>query len=218
MCELIIEGIRHSFNNVQIVNCDFTRLEPGKVTGIVGRNGCGKSTLFKSLYGVLNADYHRILYRGKVVKNLYTMKGAAAYLDQDNFLPRFLTIQQFLKISGLTKEKQALLKERFKDLLKSKIISLSGGERRLLEIHYILGLERDFTFMDEPLIGLEPHNTEEVQELIQQHKGGILLTSHLYRDMKDVMENVFLMKHGTLVPVESESDLIKMGYLPKTYR
>jgi ABC-type multidrug transport system ATPase subunit len=137
MSDIILESIRHSYTGKPVLNCNYTVFKSGVVTGVVGINGCGKSTLFKIIFGTLKADYSKILYEGRQIKTLFTSPGALAFLSQDNFLPGYLTIDNFLRLSHLERKKLKLIIDRFKPLLKQKIGTLSGGERRMLEIQYI---------------------------------------------------------------------------------
>ncbi len=216
MADLHIESVRHSFDGKPILNCNYTIFKSGSVTGIVGLNGCGKSTLFKIIFGTLKADYSRILYKGKQIKTLFINPGVVAFLAQDNFLPRYLTVEKFLKQSHLNPEKEKSIRDRFNPLLKQKINSLSGGERRMLEIQYIFALESDFIILDEPFIGLEPKGVDETKKLIQDCKNGIIISSHLYRDLEEELDETLLLVNGNLIKMESDDDLRCFGYLPKT--
>ena len=215
MSDLYVESVRHSFSGKSILNCNYTKFKYGAVTGVIGINGCGKSTLFKILFGTLKADYSRILYKDNQVKSLFTHSGSVAFLFQDNFLPRYLSLNKFLKQACLSPEKDSFLRERFKPVIKQKIRTLSGGERRMLEIQYIFALDRDFLILDEPFIGLEPRGIEETKQLIGAYKKGIIISSHLYRDLADELDVTLLLVNGYFVKIESDDDLRKFGYLPR---
>ena len=214
MVDIHIESIRHSFSGKLILTCNYTIFKSGVVTGVIGRNGCGKSTLFKIIFGTLKADYSRIFYDGNQIKTLFNNPGAVAFLSQNNFLPRFLTIDKFLRQSYLKPEKEMVIRDRYKHLLKQRIHSLSGGERRMLEIQYIFALDRDFIILDEPFIGLEPKGIEETKQLIRDCNNGIIITSHLYKDLAEELEETFLLVNGGFKKVESDDDLRLYGYLP----
>lgn len=214
MSNLCIESIRHSFEGKPVLNCDYTILKSDKVTGIVGINGSGKSTLFKILFGSMKADYSRIQYKGKQITSLFTQSETIAYLSQENFLPISLSIDKFLNISHLNPIKEKIFRDRFKPLLKQKINTLSGGERRVLEIWYIFALEKDFVILDEPFIGLEPKWIEETKVLIRKCNKGIIISSHLYRDLAEELDDTYLLVDGNLKKVESDEDLRLYGYLP----
>lgn len=214
MSDLHLESVRHSFRGKPVLNSDYTVFKSGIVTGVVGINGCGKSTLFKILFGTLKADYCRLQYKGKQVKKFFTYPGAVSFLHQDNFLPKYLTIDKLLKISYLNPQKEKSIRKRFQSLLKQRINTLSGGERRMLEIRYILALDRDFVILDEPFIGLEPKGIDESKQLIRECGKSIIISSHLYRDLENELEETFLLVKGNLIKVQSDEELQRYGYLP----
>ncbi len=214
MVDLYIESVRHSFSGRTVLNCNYTKFKSGLVTGLIGNNGCGKSTLLKIIFGTIKADYSRIHYDGKLIKTLFTTPGAVAFLSQDNFLPSFLTIDKFLRQSYLKAEKEKLIRDRFKSLLKKQINSLSGGERRMLEIQYIFALNCDFIILDEPFIGLEPKGIKETKQLIRDCNNGIIISSHLYRDLAEELDETLLLVNGSFQKVSSDDDLRLYNYLP----
>ena len=85
----------------------------------------------------------------------------------------------------------------------------------MLEIQYIFALERDFLILDEPFIGLEPKGIIETKQLIRDYKHGIIVSSHLYRDLEEELEETLLLINGDLKRVESDDDLQRYGYLPQ---
>lgn len=215
MSDLVIETISHSFGSKKVVNCGYTHFRFGKVTGLIGRNGEGKSTLLNILYGKLKADYSRILFSNKLIKNIYKHNAVIAYLTQDSLLPYFLKVKKFIKLAAIKQEDKDIMFSRFKKHLNKTIGSLSSGERRLLEIHYILKLNYSFTFLDEPFKALEPKGISEVKELIKNSSKSIIISSHLFNDIQDILDETFLMRNGSLIKIDNYEELVNLGYLPE---
>jgi len=186
------------------------------VLGLVGRNGCGKTTLLRVLFGlvaasgVVKVDGHYVAADDRWRH--------MAYLPQHSFLPRDQEVRRstrlFLGPSG-----ERILEEdrRLRSLARRKVGELSAGERRLVEFHLIMGLNRSFVLLDEPFSQVEPIYVEAMSAMIRarSQQTAFILTDHNHWSVREVCTGLYSLDNGTLRKMGSEdSDLRRAGYLP----
>lgn len=213
------DSIRKEFGTKQVLTDISIRCQPGDIIGLLGRNGSGKSTLLKILFGTLYTDNKFIRINDTILSQPFKTKHTVGYLNQDNFLPRNLTVRQVFEVySGELDGKGFLEDEVFSKVLKTKIMDLSGGESRYLEVKLLLYLNLHFILLDEPFNGISPLHIELVKNMIRDKskKKGIILTDHDYRNVMDVANKYYLLFDGGLRPVKTKQDLIDWGYVPES--
>jgi ABC-type lipopolysaccharide export system ATPase subunit len=155
-----------------------------------------------------------------MLKQPYKIKNTIAYLNQDNFLPKNITIKKAFDIySDSLDQKELMEDEIFSKLSDTKIGNLSGGEMRYLEIKLLLYLDTPFLLLDEPFNGISPLHVEIVKRMILEKsvKKGIILTDHDYRNVLDVANKYYLLFDGGLKRVKNLQDLIDWGYVPEKF-
>lgn len=214
MANLIIEKITHSFSSSPILNCDYTEIKSNKITALIGRNGEGKSTFFRIVYGDLKANYSRIFYENGMITKCYTKSELIAFLPQDNLIPSMIKVKNFIELALIRDEYKIKLEKRFEKSINKKIGTLSGGEKRLLEILYVIYLERRFTLLDEPYKGLAPKQIDEINKVINESKRAIIISSHLFSDLNKVADEIILMRNGNLHIIDNIDSLTHYNYLP----
>lgn len=163
------DSIRKSFGYNQVLTDVYISCSPGDIIGLLGRNGTGKSTLLKILFGTLHTDYKHITINGKLINQAYKESGLVSYLHQDNFLPKDLTVLKVIELF----EDQIKMLDFTKDqilcnLLDTKIGYLSGGESRYFEVKLILCMDSLTALLDEPFNGISPIHIDIVKELIKE--------------------------------------------------
>jgi ABC-type lipopolysaccharide export system ATPase subunit len=216
---LEVDSIRKEFGTNQVLTDISLRCQTGDIIGLLGRNGSGKSTLLKIIFGTLYTDYKFIRIDGSILSQPFKTKNTIAYLNQDNFLPKNLTVKQVVKIySDDLAHKEILEDEVLSKVVNMEIRNLSGGESRYLEVKLLLNLNTLFALLDEPFNGISPLHTELIKKIITDIsiKKGIILTDHDYRNVLDVANKYYLLFDGGLKPVKTKQDLIKWGYIPDT--
>jgi lipopolysaccharide export system ATP-binding protein len=216
---LEVDSIRKEFGTNQVLTDISLRCQTGDVIGLLGRNGSGKSTLLKIIFGTLYTDYKFIRIDGSILSQPFKTKNTIAYLNQENFLPKNLTVKQVVKIySDDLTHKEILEDEVLSKVVNTEIRNLSGGESRYLEVKLLLNLNTLFVLLDEPFNGISPLHTELIKKIITDTsiKKGIILTDHDYRNVLDVANKYYLLFDGGLKPVKTKQDLIKWGYIPDT--
>jgi ABC-type lipopolysaccharide export system ATPase subunit len=211
------DSIRKEFGTNQVLTDISLKCQPGEIIGLLGRNGSGKSTLLKIIFGTLNTDYKFIRINDSIVNQPFKTKNTIAYLNQDNFLPKNITVEQVVEIySDDLDQKGFLDDEVLSKVLRTKIRNLSGGESRYLEVKLLLNLDALFVLLDEPFNGISPLQVELIKKMIidKSLKKGILLTDHDYRNVLDVANKYYLLFDGGLKSVKTKQDLIYWGYIP----
>jgi lipopolysaccharide export system ATP-binding protein len=211
------DSIRKQFDLNQVLTDIAVRCETGDIIGLLGRNGSGKSTLLKIIFGSLHTDYKFIRINGEVLDQPFTRKNTIAYLSQENFLPKNLSVEKVIRLlSGGNDFAEFIDDEVLAKVLKTRIGDLSGGESRYLEVKILLNTKAPFVLLDEPFNGISPLHIEVIKKLIAEKsvKKGIILTDHDYRNVLDVANRYFLLFDGGLKSVKSKQDLIEWGYIP----
>lgn len=213
---LEIDSVSKTFGPNRILSDIYLKCETGEIIGLLGRNGTGKSTLLKILFGTQGAYSKFIRINGKVYDKPYRVATEVAYLSQDSFLLGHLRIEDVIKCY-LGKEKLPLFRddEVIAGVLKHKVNTLSGGELRYLEIKLLLNRPVKFVLLDEPFNGIAPVVVEVLKAMIRDHAQdkGIILTDHDYQNVLDVATRYCLLHDGAIKSVENRDDLVRWGYL-----
>jgi lipopolysaccharide export system ATP-binding protein len=214
---LEVDSIRKEFGTNQVLTDISLKCQPGDIIGLLGRNGSGKSTLLKIIFGTLHTDYKFIRINDSLLNRPFKTKNTIAFLNQDNFLPKNITVKQVVEIflDGLN-QKELLEDTVLSKVLQTKIRNLSGGESRYLEVKLLLSLDTLFVLLDEPFNGISPLHAEFIKKMIIDNslRKGILLTDHDYRNVLDVANRYYLLFDGGLKSVKTKQDLIDWGYVP----
>ena len=208
------DGISLEFSNRSILSDIYLKCETGKVTGLLGRNGAGKSCLMRIIYGQMKTDNRSVRF-----DKVYNILGCNSpqlirYLPQFNFIPGSLSLERIFSdfeadYSGL----EAFMPE-FVGRQKTAIKTLSGGERRLVEMYVILTSKTRFVLMDEPFTHVMPLHIEKIKQLILSEKGnkGILITDHMFRQVVDICDDLYVLVNGKTHLTKDITDLERLGY------
>jgi lipopolysaccharide export system ATP-binding protein len=211
------DSIRKEFGTNQVLTDISIKCEPGDIIGLLGRNGSGKSTLLKILFGTLYTDYKFIRINDEILDQPFKTRNTIAYLSQDNFLPKNITVKQVVEIYSNDIPSNAFLEDEvLAKVTRTKIRNLSGGESRYLEVKLLLNHDANFVLLDEPFNGISPLHIELIKKMIlyQSLKKGIILTDHDYRNVLDVANKYYLLFDGGLKTIKTKQDLINWGYVP----
>jgi len=215
MDSLHVDSVIKSFGARQILTDIFLTCHAGEIVGLLGRNGSGKSTLLKIIFGSLPADAKFVKVGDKIINNLQDGRKHINYLPQDNFLPGHIKIKTIISLCCNKKDAKIIKQKEFiKPLLKRKCGTLSGGERRLVEILIMIHSDASFILIDEPFNGVSPVYREEIKKMIREQSGttGFIITDHDYRNILDISTKTILMHDGATREISSFQELVSLGY------
>lgn len=239
MLKLQAVDLSKSYRGRKVVDDVELEIGQGEVVGLLGPNGAGKTTTFYILVGLARPDSGRVLLNGDEITDLpmyLRARSGISYLPQEPSVFRQLTSEEnllaVLETLPLTPEQQ---RDRLEELLAqmgletvrtSKAFTLSGGERRRLEIARSLTLQPSFVLLDEPFSGIDPLTVKDLQEIIRDlaKSGiGVLITDHNVRETLSVTDHAYILKSGKIFrkgsPQELSSDPeVRRVYLGDHFR
>ena len=210
-----LDNVELYFKNKRILNGIYLKAETGKVTAILGRNGCGKSCLLNIAFGSLKPKYMLIRLDHKpLLKPLYKTK-LAKYLPQYNFIPDGMKLSMAFKLYYLDWSNFIEYFEGFSKYENVRFRALSGGERRVVETYIILKTKSEIAILDEPFSHLAPIHIERIKQLISEEKKQkiIIISDHMYRHIIDSSDNIYLLQNGTTKKIEQLTELEDYKYL-----
>src|SRR5262252_2091396 len=239
MLKLQAADLRKSYRGRKVVDNVNLEISQGEVVGLLGPNGAGKTTTFYILVGLARPDSGRVLLDGDDITDLpmyLRARSGISYLPQEPSVFRQLTVEEnllaVLETLPLTPEQQ---RDRLEELLAqmglegvrhNRAYTLSGGERRRLEIARSLVLEPAFILLDEPFSGIDPLTVVDIQRIIgdlSRSGIGVLLTDHNVRETLRVTDRAYIINNGKIFragpPGELSSDAeVRRVYLGDNFR
>lgn len=215
---LHVDSVIKQFGTKQVLSDVYVSCQKGDIVALLGRNGVGKSTLLKIIFGAVSADEKFIRIGEELLSRPFEKTALIKYLPQDSFLPDHIKIS---KVIDLFCEKGTALRIKDHDFVKAivdrKSGEVSGGQRRLVEILIVAYSEAKYILIDEPFNGVDPIHKEEIQRLIksQSVEKGFIITDHDYRSLLEISTKQVLVKDGATRELKSREELIERGYLPQ---
>ena len=218
------KALKKSYNARPVVNGVDIFINPGEIVGLLGPNGAGKTTTFYMVTGIVQADSGSILFDHRDVSKYPIHKRAQlgiGYLSQEPSIFRKLTVEEnilaILETLDLPRRERVKRLEQLLNelgiahLRKSKALTLSGGERRRLEITRALVTHPLCILLDEPFSGIDPIAVSDCQNLIRDLKSkglGILLTDHNVRETLAITDRAYIMSEGKILISGTKDDLL----------
>ena len=236
---LYLKKLGKIIKNRRILRDITLKVNKGEIVGLLGPNGAGKTTCFYIIMGLLSADYGSIHLNGNDITDLpvyMRSKNGLGYLPQESSIFRGMTVEQNIKsVLQIVEKESEKIELMLDDLLaefsishlrKASAITLSGGERRRVEIARALASQPSFLLLDEPLAGIDPISVSEVSELVGQVKEknvGVLVTDHNVRDTLNIVERAYIIHNGEIMksgkPKEIAQDKnVKQVYLGSKFK
>ena len=231
--DLEAEGLVKCYHGRTVVNGVSIRARCGEIIGILGPNGAGKTTTFYMVVGLVRPDGGRVTFRGENItkKPVYIRaRGGLGYLAQEASVFRKLSVEDnilaILETLPLTnaqrREKLEYLLDdlRLAHVAKQKAFTLSGGERRKLEIARALVRRPTILMLDEPFSGVDPLAVHDIQQIViglRSQGLGIIITDHNVRETLAVVDRAYLIYEGTVLREGSSDFLVKDPEARKLY-
>lgn len=231
--ELIANGLVKSYKDRTVVRGVNLRMKKGEIVGLLGKNGAGKTTTFYMIVGLVRPNKGEIFFNNADITHFPVYKRARSglgYLAQEASIFRTMTVENnLLAILETMKLNRAQRKARAEELLakfglthvaKQKAITLSGGERRKLEIARSLVQNPSILLLDEPFAGVDPIAVSDIQQIIKQLQEdgyGILITDHNVRETLNVVDRAYIMADGKILTEGTKDKLINDPIARKVY-
>lgn len=211
---LLADSIRLSFGTYNVLNGAWLRSETGKVTGMLGRNGSGKSCMFRAIMGGMKTQELFVKIDEEVVTGSIEMGKHIKYLAQKTFLLPNLTMKEVFEYFEADYDSFCDDFPKFLQYPDTPVKELSGGEVRIAEIWLCLCADSPFCILDEPFSYLSPVAVEVIQRLIEREKyrKGIIISDHNYEALLEVSDEVLLLSDGYVHLIKDRSDLVRYGY------
>ncbi|BAO54930.1 ATP-binding cassette domain-containing protein [Nonlabens marinus] len=206
---LHISDLQLAYGNLTILNGIDLELETGKIYGLLGRNGAGKSSLMQSLFGSIKKARFNAYLNGLPQNILQPENQLISYLPQDPFLMKGLNVTDVVQYWFPDPEDQdnILYEPMIHPMHHKKVGVLSMGERRFLEFLLVFYLPQRLLLLDEPFSGLAPLQLQRTQELILEkgkHKG-ILISDHYFDNVLQLSHHNWMLRHGKLKAIAAEA-------------
>jgi lipopolysaccharide export system ATP-binding protein len=231
---LEIRELAKSYKRREVVKSVSMNVRGGEIVGLLGPNGAGKTTCFYMIVGLVDNDSGSIRLNQKTISHLpihLRARLGIGYLPQEASVFRNLTVEQnILAILQLRKDlddpaRQQVLETLLDDfqiehLRKSEGISLSGGERRRVEIARALANKPEFILLDEPFAGVDPISVIDIQSIIRQlaKRGiGVLITDHNVRETLGICDRAYVMGQGEILADGSPAQILENKMVRKIY-
>ncbi len=234
MAQLSASNLAKAYRGREVVQDVSLSIESGQVVGLLGPNGAGKTTCFYMIIGIIRADRGTIIINGEDITALSMHERARrgiGYLPQEASIFRRLSVgDNILAILETRPDlNRAQRLERLDQLLDEFHVghlrdnlgqSLSGGERRRIEIARALAMEPDFILLDEPFAGVDPISVNDIKQIINhlRERGiGVLITDHNVRDTLDICERAFIVGEGHIIADGSAEEILGNARVRQIY-
>ncbi len=231
---LVVEDLEKNYNTKKVVKNISVNVKSGEVVGLLGPNGAGKTTAFYMIVGLISCRRGRVSIDDNNLTNLpmhHRAKIGLSYLPQEASIFRKLTVEQNiiavlqaqpgLKTIDIEEKLEDLLTQmNINDLRTSLGISLSGGERRRVEIARALATMPKFILLDEPFAGVDPISVIDIQRTIKdlaQQEIGILITDHNVRETLGICTRAYIVNQGSVITSGTPQQILENKDVKKFY-
>ncbi len=234
MAQLRANNLAKAYRSHEVVQDVSLAIDSGQIVGLLGPNGAGKTTCFYMIIGIIHADGGSITLNGEDITALTMHERARrgiGYLPQeasvfrklnvgDNILAILETRSDLNKKQRLARRDELLEEFNVQHLRKKLGQSLSGGERRRIEIARALATEPDFIMLDEPFAGVDPISVADIKQIIMHLRDrgiGVLITDHNVRDTLDICEKAYIVGAGRIIASGTAEDVLNNVHVRQVY-
>jgi lipopolysaccharide export system ATP-binding protein len=233
MSQLRVEALKKRFKSRTVVKDVSLQVESGEVVGLLGPNGAGKTTCFYMIVGLVAVDGGRIFLEGRDISRMPMHRRARmglSYLPQEASVFRKLTVEENIRaVLELQRLTETEIEERLQGLLrdltiahlgKATAMSLSGGERRRVEIARALATEPNFILLDEPFAGVDPIAVLDIQRIIRflkERSIGVLITDHNVRETLGICDRAYIINDGSVLASGKPDEIVYNENVRRVY-
>ncbi|WP_334066897.1 LPS export ABC transporter ATP-binding protein [Nereida ignava] len=236
---LRVSNLRKSYRKRTVIRDLSMTLARGEVVALLGPNGCGKSTCFYSIAGLVTPEGGQVTIDGRDVTTLPMYRRAKlgiGYLPQEMSIFRGMSVEDNIgAILEISEPDRAIRRKRLDELLsefsiehlrRASALALSGGERRRVEIARCLAADPKYVLLDEPFAGVDPIAVGEIRTLVSDLKTrglGVLITDHNVRETLEIVDRAYIMHSGTILMSGTAAEVVadekvKQVYLGQNFR
>ena len=233
MSKLIVQGLKKHYKSRQVVKNVSLEVSSGEIVGLLGPNGAGKTTSFYMMVGLVPLDGGTIRLDGEELSRLPIHRRSRmglSYLPQEASIFRKLTVSENIRaILELQKLEPGQVEQRLDDLLhelhinhlrNNPALSLSGGERRRVEIARALATQPRFILLDEPFAGVDPIAVIDIQKIIRfltSQNIGVLITDHNVRETLGICDRAYIINDGEVLASGNPDEIVYNENVRKVY-
>ena len=234
MAQLTANNLAKAYRGREVIQDVSLEIDSGQIVGLLGPNGAGKTTCFYMIIGIIAADRGSININGEDITALTMHERARrgiGYLPQeasifrklsvgDNILAILQTRSDLNKKQRLARRDELLDEFHVRHLSESLGQSLSGGERRRVEIARALATEPEFIMLDEPFAGVDPISVSDIKQIINHLRDrgiGVLITDHNVRDTLDICEKAYIVGEGRIIASGTAEDVLNNEHVREVY-
>ena len=230
---LRIVNLRKSYKKRTVIRDVSLSLDRGEVVALLGPNGCGKTTTFYSIAGLVNPEGGKVFVDGRDVTTLPMYRRARlgiGYLPQEMSIFRGLSVEDnILSILEITESEPLRRRERLEELLsefsiehlrRAPALALSGGERRRAEIARCLAADPKYVLFDEPFAGVDPIAVGEIRHLVADLKTrgiGVLITDHNVRETLEIVDRAYILHDGKVLMSGTTDEVVQDENVRRVY-
>jgi lipopolysaccharide export system ATP-binding protein len=236
---LSVRHIRKSYKRRTVIRDVSLELKQGEVVALLGPNGCGKTTTFYTIAGLVTPESGQVLIDGQNVTSLPMYRRARlgiGYLPQEVSIFRGLSVEDnILAVLEIREPDRHRRRERLEELLsefsmthlrRAPALALSGGERRRVEIARCLAADPKYLLLDEPFAGVDPIAVGEIRHLVHDLKSrgiGVLITDHNVRETLEIVDRAYILHDGVVLKTGTtaeivEDEMVRRVYLGENFR
>jgi len=225
--------LEKSYGRKKVVDGVSIRVEEGEIVGLLGPNGAGKTTTFSMILGLVPLDRGRVFLGDEDITGrpmyLRARKGLVLLPQEPSAFRKMTVIENLLAVletrmagaAARTARASAALEEfGLEKLAGAKALTLSGGERRRLEIARAMVMDPDFVLLDEPFTGIDPLSVRDLQAIIRRLRGkglGVLLTDHAVRETLAITDRAYILEGGRVLAEGRPGEIVSSGEVRKRY-
>ncbi|GGM06820.1 LPS export ABC transporter ATP-binding protein [Pseudooceanicola nanhaiensis] len=230
---LRVINLRKSYRKRVVIRDVTIELERGEVVALLGPNGCGKTTTFYSIAGLVVPEGGHVLIDGREVTGLPMYRRARlgiGYLPQEMSIFRGMNVEDnILSILEIAQSDPLKRRERLEELLsdfsiehlrRAPALALSGGERRRVEIARCLAADPKYLLLDEPFAGVDPISVADIRHLVADLKKrgiGVLITDHNVRETLEIVDRAYILHDGKVLMSGSPADVVENENVRRVY-